>query len=697
MSESLDDPPDRTIHVALRQAAADKPVAELAKIVLAMREGDPGEQEEDTARDRGAVNSALIVKTAAECRTPDEVAGLVAEFDARGAHDLGRLTLHTAAVTRTPRYLALLACELAKLQFWATVNCAVIAEIAAECRTPDEVAGLVAEFDARGAHDLGWLTLDAAAVTRTPQELSALVRELAEVEVPGAADLLLAAVVRRRLPRGIAELLGNLSTGGLHGPAGTLIDKLSRDEGRLLVILWLRAEGLDDLAGQAAERTARELAPAELAGFIRALRANKDAASADAAISGALGRDPRALAEMIASLRGDPVRQSAAPPGTSGVSGMSDALGVTVAPGETAVADDGDAADLIREVLGNWPVPDLCVLASQLSSGPWREDGQLVWQAVMGQTAGADAFVKNVSAAMRGSGDPAGALVGVRQAALDYPVEDVALLATEVDGKIEAEVDGERRRGYDTVLDTVAAHRSVTDIFAVADKVSGHGYRRVADDLLRRVEGVVHQGRDGAEIAEFIEGTLARGDGKPQPRRPFGPKHQRWQPQPEQVLRNVARAKDPRLMMDVIRGLSQRGKYDACRAWTERAVCDHYNVPLLVALPLVLRRGQLPQLLQIFVRLVQNPSWTPPQAFPSIVRALSDAGATESERRQLLTFTGHTRFDYQDISEALRREADRKAGPGADPDYTEANWVNWGHRNRRAAPDFLAYKPSLPT
>ena len=91
----------------------------------------------------------------------------------------------------------------------SAVNATIIVEVAAEHRTPVELAELVAEFDS-AADDLARLALDAAAARRTTETLADLSGELVPYGLPARVDMLLEAVVRRRLPREIAELLADL-------------------------------------------------------------------------------------------------------------------------------------------------------------------------------------------------------------------------------------------------------------------------------------------------------------------------------------------------------------------------------------------------------------------------------------------------------------------------------------------------------
>jgi hypothetical protein len=541
----------------------------------------------------------------------------------------------------------------------SAINSTVMVQIAAERRTPAEIAEIIAEFDGQSAAaDLAQLVIDAVAARQPAQTLALLARELSEYGLVARANLLLATVVRRRLPRDIADLLTTLDVAGLPELADKLIDEFARDDNKVVVLLWLRAFNRGDLAIKVAERFAKALNPDEVARFIQGLSAYRETELADATFHAALGMDLRAVANLLESLRtADPRRVD------DGVSGFN-------------VSDDAYAADFVREALGKLPLDDLCMLASRLSAGPWRAGAQLIWDAVVSGMTGAD-LIQTLSRSMEPSGNPAGVLDGVAKAAQAHGVEDVAVLAVEVEGQIETEVDGERRTGYDTVLDTVATTRTVPEIFAIADELTGRGYGRVAADLLDRVEAVLHQRTDGGAIAEFIDRMLARGI-YPQVIRPLRRSQGR---QPEDILRNVALTSDPARLMGMIAGLTQRHRYDAYRVWLEKSVVKHFDAQQFAALPLVRRRDHLPAVLQLLVRAVRSPRWTNPVQAAAIIAAIRTAGASLPEVSRFAQFTGGARghLDYDEIIAALRRQ-------GLE---AEAAWVLDGRRHPPGEPDFL--------
>ena len=538
----------------------------------------------------------------------------------------------------------------------SAINSTVMVQIAAEHLTPAEIAELIAEFDRQPvAGDLAQLAIDAAAARQPAQTLAMLAKKLSDYGLAARASLLLETVVRRRLPRDIADLLTTLDVAALPELAAKLTDEFARDDNKVVTLLWLRAFNRGDLAIKVAQRLAKALDPEEVASFIQGLRAYRETELADATFRAALGMDLRVVANLLESLR------------TADPDGADPRLGVY---------DDEYAAGFVRVTLGRLPLADLCVLASRLSAGPWRDGAQLIWDAVVSGMTGAD-LVQTLSRSMEPSGNPAGVLDGVAKAAQAHDVEDVAVLAVEVDGQIEVEVDGERRTGHDAVLDTVAAMRTVPDIFAIADRLTDRGYGRVAEDLLGRAEAVIHQRTDGDTVADFIDRKMAR-DVRPQAhrlrRRPQG-----WQP--EGILRNVALTNDPARLMGMIAGLTRRRRYDACRAWLEKSVVEHFDAQQLIALPLVRRRDHLPAVLQLLLRAARTPRWTEPGQVAAIIAAIRDAGASRrSEVGRFAQFIGGARdLDYYEIITALRQR-------GLD---TEADWVLEGHRRRPGEPDFL--------
>jgi hypothetical protein len=540
----------------------------------------------------------------------------------------------------------------------SAINSTVMVQMAAEYRTPAEVAELIAEFDGQPvAADLAQLAIDAAAARQPAKTLALLAKELSDYGLGARASLLLATVVRRRLARDIAELLTTLDVDGLPELADKLTDEFARDDHKVVVLLWLRAFNRGDLATRVAQRLAEALSPDEVAGFIRGLCAYREIQLANAAFRAALGMDLQVVADLLVSLR------SAGAHRAGGVGPWQE------------VSDEGYAAGFVLDALDRLPSADLCVLASRLSKGSWRDGAQLIWDKVVSGKTGA-ALVSELSQSMTASGNPAGVLDGVAKAAQAHGVADVAVLAVEVEGKIEVEADGERRTGYDTVLDTVAATRTVPDIFAIADELTDHGYGRVTVELLRRVEAVVHQRTDGGAIAEFIHCMLAR-DVQPlggwRPRRNHG-----WQP--EDILRNVAKTHDPVRLVGVIAGLTQHRRYDACRVSLEKSVVEDFGADQLVVLPLVKRRDYLPAVLQLLVRAVRSPRRTQPPQVAACIAAIREAGASPIEVQRFVQYVGGVRtLDYDEIIAALRHQNLAQ----------EAAWVFDGRRRPPAEPDFL--------
>lgn len=394
--------------------------------------------------------------------------------------DLGVYTdLVKAATVKTVGELATIVLQMraSGAEDRSAVNSTIMVEIAAERREPAEIAELVAEFDGQSiAGDLARLALDAAAARRSAQTLALLARDLVAYGLAGRADELLALVVRRRLPRDIAELCIVLDTDGLTTLASTLVREIARDEGRVFVMLWLRALNRADLATRAARQMTTMLSPPDLAGFIKGLRAFQDTEAADAAVRGTLQLDLAVVAHVTENLRGGAELRAGAPEEAAGVP-----------------ARDAPATEFLDEALATLSLADLCVLAARLGAGPWPDGAQFIWDKVITGANRPD-FVQTLWESATTSGNPGAALDGIGKAAQVFSVKDVAALAVEVEGKITVTGD-QRRSGYDIVLNTVARHRPVPEIFAIADEVTDLGYGRVAGNLLRRVETSCTSGR----------------------------------------------------------------------------------------------------------------------------------------------------------------------------------------------------------
>jgi hypothetical protein len=144
----------------------------------------------------------------------------------------------------------------------SAINSTVMVQIAAEHRTPAEIAELIAEFTGQPvAADLAQLAIDAAAARQPAQTLALLAKELSSYGLAAPAGLLLATVVRRRLPRDIAGLLTTLEVDGLSDLADKLTDEFARDDNKVVILLWLRAFNREDLALKVVRRLAKALAP----------------------------------------------------------------------------------------------------------------------------------------------------------------------------------------------------------------------------------------------------------------------------------------------------------------------------------------------------------------------------------------------------------------------------------------------------
>lgn len=523
------------------------------------------------------------------------------------------------------------------------VNSTMMVEIAAERRSPAEIAELVEQFHQQTvAEDLSRLALDAAAAQLGMTKLAELIGALVVRDLAGQADMLISSVVRRRLPRHVAELLSILDTSGQKMLAVQLIDKLGEDDGRVFVVLWLRASERFDLAEQLSARMAENLGPADLADFIKDLGACKDAAGASTAVRGALGRDLDEVALLIEHLR-------------SGT-GKQDAIAEMY------------ARSLLDQAPGVLEISDLFVLASLLGARSWKEGADIIWDAVLPGLKD-DEFVDKLEAGIK-RGYSAGMLDALRKAAETHSVERIAGLAVEVQGRIVVEeVAGVSGNGYDTLLDTVAAYRSIDEVFHMADELDKRGHGRVTTDLLRRVEKTVHQRKNGADAAEFIDRTLSK-DGEPKGRVSRRTQDDRI----HAIVTHVVEKNNPEQLMGMIAELTKRRRYDQCHRWVELEVAQHHDAALLAALPLVHRRDYLPAVLDIIVPAFRTPKWTKPVEIPHIIQALKDSGASQKDLESLLTYTGSQRdLDYSEITNALTRSGLRD----------EAQWVQNGRSKKQ--------------
>jgi hypothetical protein len=151
ITEADDDSLHGTIHPMLWKIAMSQPIGELARMVLKIRKSD--------AEGPSAVNSTMMVETAAEHRRPAEIAELVAEFDDQsGAQDLARLALDAAAARRVTETLAGLAGELVTYGLPTRANMLLAAVV--RRRLPRDIARLLALLESNGQHELSRRLID---------------------------------------------------------------------------------------------------------------------------------------------------------------------------------------------------------------------------------------------------------------------------------------------------------------------------------------------------------------------------------------------------------------------------------------------------------------------------------------------------------------------------------------------------------
>jgi hypothetical protein len=522
----------------------------------------------------------------------------------------------------------------------SAVNATIVVEVAAEHRSPAELAELVAEFDS-AADDLARLALDAAAARRTTETLADLAGGLVAHGLPERADMLLEAVVRRRLPRETAGLLADLDGSRQTSLAAKLVaDLAEEDDGKVFVVLWLAALGSPGLAERYSRHIADILQPAGLARFIRGLRAYQDAPSAEAAVKSALGRDLGQVAELIGHLGGNDDE-------------------------EHSDTTEAYATGLVTEALEILEPEDLIVLASLLQDG-WQYGARIIWNRIV-----PDMEDARLIDALSGSKVMTPRVhEALRTAAETHPAERVAVIALDVEGKIAG--------GKQIVLQTVGASRSIADIFGMAEELDNRGYGGMAHEFLVQVAEVVHKRKNGGEVAEFIDRLLSRPavETGRRLRRPENPQRRRIQP----ILKRVAAERAPEQLMGMIAELTIRHRYNSCRGDVEREVAEHYGAAQLAALPLVRGRDYLLAVLEIELKAFDTPRGAAPEDIPRIIQALQKVRTPDEKLYSMLAYTGGVRpLDYHEIILALRKR-----------DMTaEADWVRHGHSRHPPRPHFI--------
>jgi hypothetical protein len=495
----------------------------------------------------------------------------------------------------------------------AAVNAVV--QAAGADREPAELAEFVSMLSGEGEAGRASRALDVAAATREPGDLAKLAIGLGEIDGLAHGDLagtLLAAVIRRRLPDDVAaaaraldpRLTGRLLTGVAE--AGCVADALH-------VVLALRARGDDFLAGELAVAVAARFGPAGVAEFVRGLRGHEEHAAAWDAITVALGRDVRQVADIIAIF----------------------------------AADEPQFADAVLEAAVHAVEPaERIVLAALLRDVLPRAAAAAVW-AVCSRGLDGVTLVRAFDA-LRHRSEPAALAEGLQEAAAALPVGLVAELARSARRWVDA-------GGVQDMFRALVRGRSVADIGELSDCLLDHSERDLAGLLLDLAVETV-PGRDGSSDAAELIIALARHDKTEKRRARIGRRDPgRWRDRIPEVISGVAARSDPALIMGMIdRLVEDRSFADYAKA-VRAAVVRSLDAGQLARLPQAGARPHLPVVLQIFRQAVVNQDKVPPRAVPGLVAALRSAGATDGQVRDLLKHIGsHPYLDRGAIIGALR-------------------------------------------
>lgn len=490
-----------------------------------------------------------------------------------------------------------------------------VVEAAGADREPAELAEFVSMLSGEGEAGRASRALDVAAATREPGDLAKLAIGLGEIDGLAHGDLagtLLAAVIRRRLPDDVAaaaraldaRLSGRLLTGVAE--AGCVPDALH-------VVLALRARGDDFLAAELGVAVAARLSPAGVAEFVRGLRGHEEHVIAWDAVTVALGRDARQVADIIAIFAGDEPQFADA---------VLEAAVAAVEPAERIVL-----AALLRDV-----VPPAVAAA--------------VWEVCSRGLDGAT-LIRAFDALRRRAGPPALAR-GLQEAAAALPVGLVADLARSAHRWVDA-------RGVQDLLRSLARRRSIADLGELSDRLLDHSEGALAWLLLDLAVEVV-PGRDGSSDAAELIIALARLDHAQKRRARIGRRDPwRWRDRIPDVISGVAARRDPALIMGMIdRLVEDRSFADYAKA-VRVAVVRSLDAAQLARLPQAGPRPHLPVVLPIFRQAAVNQDKVPPRAVPGLVAALRSAGATDGQLRELLEHIGsHPYLDGGAIVSALR-------------------------------------------
>jgi hypothetical protein len=493
-----------------------------------------------------------------------------------------------------------------------TVNAVV--QAAGADREPAELAEFVSMLSGQGEAGRATCALDVAAATREPGDLAKLAMGLGEIDGLSQADLagtLLAAVIRRRLPADVAaaaraldeRLTGRLLTGVAQ--AGCVPDALH-------VVLALRACGDDFLAAELAVTVAARLSPAGVAEFVRGLRGHEEHATAWDAITAALGRDVRQVADIIAIFAGD----------------------------------EPEFADAVLEAAVHAVEPaERIVLAALLRDLLPPAVGSAVW-AVCSRDLDGDTLVRAFDALAHRTG-PSGLAPALQEAVASLPVGPLAELARNAHRWADV-------RGVRDMFAAIARVRPIADLGELSDALLDHSERDLAWVLLDLAVELV-PGRDGRSDAAELIILLARQDRSDKRRARIGRRDPwRWRDRIPEVISGVADRRDPALVMGMIDRLVQDRSFGDYAKAVRLAVARSLDAAQLTRLPEAGARPHLPVVLQIFRQAVVNQDKVPPRAVPGLVAALRLAGATDRQLQDLLEHIGsHPYLDSGAIIGAL--------------------------------------------
>jgi hypothetical protein len=501
-----------------------------------------------------------------------------------------------------------------------TVNAMV--QAAAVDRDPVELAEFVCMLGVEGQAGRAARALDVAAATRPTGDLTRLAAALDAITWPGQRDLthpLLAAVIRRRLPGDVAAVARALDPplterllAGV-AEAGCVPDALD-------VVLALRAAAEDFLAAELAVAVASRLSPAGVAEFAGGLRAYEEHATAWDALTAALSRDVRQVAEIIVIVAGQ----------------------------------EPEFADAVLDAAAHAVEPQERIVLAALLRGRLPAGTEASVWAVCTRDLDAGTLIPAFDALAQHAGS-SGVRAGLREAALTLPVELVAELAR----------NAHRWVGENGVPDTfrpLVRGRSLGDIGELADRLLDNSERDLAWTLLDLAIELV-PGRDGRGDAAELIIMLARQD-KTDRRKALVARRDpwRWRDRIPAVISAVAARRSPELVMGMIDRLVEDRSYGDHAKAVRAAVVRSLDARQLARLPQAGVRPHLPVLLPIFRQAVVSEDKVPPWAVPSLVAALRLAGGTDTQLRELLDHIGS--HPYLNVAAIIR--ALRKAGLEAD-------------------------------